>query len=138
VEDLWQLMAQHDLDFTLSFRRLADLALSGGGGANNVTELFEFPDALQPWLERWRARVAQDSMTAVDRQALMYRANPVFIPRNHLVEAAIAAATDREDLSVFQQLVDVLGNPHEYRAELALYATPPRPEQVVEQTFCGT
>ena len=138
VEDLWQLMAQHELDFTLSFRRLADLALSGGGGANNVAELFEFPDALQPWLERWRERLAQDALSPVDRQALMYSANPVFIPRNHLVEAAIAAATDRDDLSVFQQLVDVLGNPHEYRTELALYATPPRPEQVVAQTFCGT
>ncbi len=138
VEDLWQLMAQHSLDFTLGFRRLADLALSGGGGENNVAELFEFPDALQPWLERWRERLAQDALSPVDRQALMYRANPAFIPRNHLVEAAIAAATDRDDLSVFQQLVDVLGNPHEYRPELALYATPPRPEQVVEQTFCGT
>jgi uncharacterized protein YdiU (UPF0061 family) len=138
VEELWQLLADHQLDFTLSFRRLADLALAGGGGANNVAELFEFPDALQPWLERWRERLAQDAMSPVDRQALMYRANPIFIPRNHLVEAAIAAATDRDDLSVFQQLVDVLGNPHEYRAELALYATPPRPEQVVEQTFCGT
>ena len=138
VEDLWQLLAEHDLDFTLSFRRLADLALSGGGGANNVGEVFEFPDALQPWLERWRERVAQDSLSPVDRQALMYRANPVFIPRNHLVEAAIAAATDRDDLSVFHQLVDTLANPHEYRAELPQYATPPRPEQVVAQTFCGT
>ena len=81
-----------------------------------MAELFEFPDALQPWLERWRARLAQDALSRVDRQALMYRANPVFIPRNHLVEAAIAAAPTRDDLSVFQQLVDVLGNPHEYRA----------------------
>ncbi len=77
-------------------------------------------------------------MSGAERQALMYRANPAFIPRNHLVEAAIAAATDRGDLSVFHQLVDVLAQPHQYRVELALYATPPRPEQVVEQTFCGT
>jgi uncharacterized protein YdiU (UPF0061 family) len=139
VEDLWQLMAEHELDFTLCFRRLADLARDGdGSGENNVGELFEFPDSLQPWLKRWRERAAQDALSPVDRQALMYSANPVFIPRNHLVEAAIAAATDRDDLSVFQQLVDVLGNPHEYRAALALYATPPRAEQVVQQTFCGT
>jgi uncharacterized protein YdiU (UPF0061 family) len=68
----------------------------------------------------------------------MYSANPAFIPRNHLVEAAIAAATDSHDFSVFHQLVDVLGNSHEYRPELAQYATPPRPEEVVSQTFCGT
>jgi uncharacterized protein YdiU (UPF0061 family) len=138
VEELWQLMAEHALDFTLTFRRLADLARDGDGSEHSVANLFDFPASMQPWLGRWRARLAQDSLSAAERQALMYRANPVFIPRNHRVEAAIAAATDRDDLSVFQQLVDVLGNPHEYRAALALYATPPRAEQVVQQTFCGT
>ncbi|HEY6131855.1 MAG TPA: protein adenylyltransferase SelO family protein, partial [Halioglobus sp.] len=137
VEALWQLMAQHELDFTLCFRRLADLAHESGG-ANSVAALFEFPDALHPWLAQWRARLAQDSLSGAQRQATMYFANPVFIPRNHLVEAAIAAATDKSDLSVFNKLVDVLENPHQYRDELALYATPPRPEQVVRQTFCGT
>jgi hypothetical protein len=39
---------------------------------------------------------------------------------------------------VFHDLVDVLAAPNEYRTELALYATPPKPEEVVQQTFCGT
>jgi uncharacterized protein YdiU (UPF0061 family) len=138
VEDLWQLMAEHKLDFTLSFRRLADLAHDGDESKGSVAALFEFPDPLRPWLDRWRARMAQDSLSGAERQTLMYSANPAFIPRNHLVEAAIAAATDSRDPGVFHQLVDVLGNPHEYRAELAMYATPPRPEEVVRQTFCGT
>lgn len=138
VEDLWLLMAEHKLDFTLTFRRLADLAHVPGGATHGVAELFDFPEPLQPWLQRWRARLDQDALPSAERQGLMYRANPVFIPRNHLVEAAIAAATDRDDLSVFHQLVDVLGNPHDYRPDLALFATPPRPEQVVQQTFCGT
>jgi uncharacterized protein YdiU (UPF0061 family) len=138
VEDLWQLMAEHRLDFTLTFRRLADLAHESEGSGTSVAELFEFPDALQPWLTRWRLRVTQETDTSAERQASMYRANPVFIPRNHLVEAAIAAATDKSDLSVFHDLVDVLAAPNEYRTELALYATPPKPEEVVQQTFCGT
>jgi uncharacterized protein YdiU (UPF0061 family) len=138
VEDLWQLMAEHRLDFTLTFRRLADLAHESEGSGTSVAELFEFPDALQPWLTRWRLRVTQETDTSAERQASMYRANPVFIPRNHLVEAAIAAATDKGDLSVFHELVDVLAAPNEYRTELALYATPPKPEEVVQQTFCGT
>jgi uncharacterized protein YdiU (UPF0061 family) len=138
VEDLWLLMAEHALDFTLTFRRLADLADEQNVNASGVAALFEFPEALQPWLERWRARLEQDSTSAADRQAQMYRVNPVFIPRNHLVEDAIAAATDQSDFSVFQRLMDVLENPHQYRPELAPYATPPRPEEVVRQTFCGT
>jgi uncharacterized protein YdiU (UPF0061 family) len=89
-------------------------------------------------LERWYTRLAQESTSSIERQALMYRTNPVFIPRNHLVEAAIVSATDRDDLSTFDQLVDTLENPYQYRKALALFATPPKPDQVVRQTFCGT
>jgi len=138
VEDLWRLMAAHELDFTLTFRRLADLAHEGGAGAGHVGALFEFPDAVQPWLARWRERVGRESTSAENRRAAMYRANPVFIPRNHLVEAAIVAATEHGDFSLFHQLVDVLENPHVYRPEFARFATPPRPEEIVRQTFCGT
>ncbi len=138
VEDLWQLMAQHQLDFTLAFRRLADLAHERDEAGSCVSALFEFPDALHPWLDHWRARIAQDALPGDMRQAMMDRANPVFIPRNHLVEAAIAAATDGDDFAVFHRLMDVLESPHTYRADLALFATPPQPEQIVRQTFCGT
>ncbi len=138
VEDLWQLMAEHALDFTLTFRRLADLADKSTEAESSVAELFEFPDSAQPWLERWHTRLAQESTSSTERQALMYCNNPVFIPRNHLVEAAIVSATDRGDLSTFDQLVDTLDKPYQYRKALALFATPPKPDQVVRQTFCGT
>ena len=138
VEDLWQLMAEHSLDFTLSFRRLADLAQEDGRNTANIAALFEFPTAMQPWLQGWRERLARDSLSNADRQALMYRTNPVFIPRNHLVEAAIDAATDNNDFSVFNRLVDTLEHPYQYREDLALYATPPKSDEVVRQTFCGT
>ncbi len=136
VEELWQLMAEHGLDFTLSFRRLADLA--GDETSGTVADLFEFPAESQPWLERWRARLAREPGTAEERQAMMYAANPAFIPRNHLVEAAISEATEGGDFSLFHQLVDVLDKPHRYNPELARFATPPQPEEVVRQTFCGT
>ena len=138
VEDLWQLMAEHKLDFTLAFRRLADLAHERDNPEQTVSTLFEFPQALQPWLARWRTRLDQETLSGAERQRSMDLVNPALIPRNHLVEAAIAAATDRDDLSVFNRLMDVLEEPHVYRAELAQFATPPRPEQVVQQTFCGT
>ena len=138
VEDLWQLMAQQKLDFTLTFRRLADLAGESSEQTGSIARLFQFPVALEPWLGRWRARLTQESAAATDRQASMYLANPALIPRNHLVEAAISAATDQDDFSVFHALLETLAEPMQYRDDLALYATPPRPEQVVSQTFCGT
>ena len=139
ADQLFETMAQYQLDITLTFRRLADLAGAGGGdGDATVAQLFEVPDPLLPWLARWRERLAQEASSAAERQALMYVANPVFIPRNHLVEEALAAASDERDLGPFNALVDVLAQPFTYDARFARFATPPRPEQVVRQTFCGT
>ena len=138
VEDLFQLMEEHKSDFTLTFRRLADLANKANAENNGVGDLFEIPDAFLPWLSRWYARIAEEPMGAAERQAQMYSANPAFIPRNHLVQEAIEAATERADLQPFHQLVEVLAQPFHYRAELARYATGPKPEEIVRQTFCGT
>jgi uncharacterized protein YdiU (UPF0061 family) len=68
----------------------------------------------------------------------MYRASPAFIPRNHLVAAALDAAQSADDFQPFHRLVEVLERPHEYNSELAAYARPPLPEEVVTTTFCGT
>lgn len=138
VEDLFQLMADHQLDFTLTFRRLADLADESSPGQATVKELFEIPDALLPWLTRWRQRQQRESNEPDDRQARMYAANPAFIPRNHRVQEAIAAASEDGDFQPFSALHAALATPYQYDPALARYATPPRPEQEVRQTFCGT
>jgi uncharacterized protein YdiU (UPF0061 family) len=143
MEDLFALMTQHKADFTLMFRRLSDLAGETAKGDDPVAtptvgELFEIPDAMLPWLARWRQRLAAEPQSPAQRQAAMYRANPAFIPRNHLVEEAIQAATRDGDLVPFRQLLEVSAKPWQFRPELARHATPPQPEQVVRQTFCGT
>ena len=136
ASDLLGLMAQERIDFTLSFRRLADLAQPGSG--QEIGELFEFSEVFTPWLQRWRQRTEQDPQSAGERRAMMYRASPAFIPRNHMVEAAIASAEADNDYAPFNQLVDLLGQPHDYQPDLAQFARPPRPGQEVTQTFCGT
>ena len=69
---------------------------------------------------------------------MMYSANPVFIPRNHLVQEAIHAAEVDGDLQPFRDLHQVLEQPADYDPKKSRYAMPPRPEQEVRQTFCGT
>jgi uncharacterized protein YdiU (UPF0061 family) len=68
----------------------------------------------------------------------MRAANPAFIPRNHLVEAALKAAVEREDFGPFEDLLEALSRPYEDRPGLERYAAPPAPEERVLQTFCGT
>ena len=134
--DLLDMMAREQTDFTLAFRRLSDLAQPGSG--HGVGDLFEFPAAFKPWLDRWRQRAESDPQAPAERQAGMYKANPVFIPRNHLVEAAIDRAVNEGDFAPFNRLVDLLAQPHDYQPDMATFAKPPRPEEVVGKTFCGT
>ena len=63
--------------------------------------------------------------------------NPLFIPRNHLVEEVIAAAIERGDLSPFERLNTVLARPYDEQPEFAAYAGLP-PSMEGYRTFCGT
>ncbi|PCC97578.1 protein adenylyltransferase SelO [Halopseudomonas pelagia] len=138
VEELLQLMATTNADYTLTFRRLAELAAPGEYEGDSVAELAELPASLSHWITQWEARLASDPADARKRQQRMLRLNPAYIPRNHLVEEVIRAAVDDHDLQPFHRLVERLAEPFRFDAADARYATPPTPEQVVARTFCGT
>jgi uncharacterized protein YdiU (UPF0061 family) len=67
----------------------------------------------------------------------MRTVNPVYIPRNHMVERAIKAAING-DFSLFESLHRLLQRPFEVQAGMAGFEEPPQPEERVLQTFCGT
>ena len=141
--DLFERMAAQKADFTLTFRTLADAALSESADATvavdaTVAALFEDPSVFAGFDGKWRARIAQEGGDAAERAAAMRRVNPAFIPRNHRVEAAIDAAVMRDDLSVFEELVTVLERPYDDQPEHAAYMLPAKPDERVMQTFCGT
>ncbi|MBI4725179.1 MAG: YdiU family protein, partial [Rhodomicrobium sp.] len=134
---LLERMARNRADFTLTFRRLCEAAVSPThDGA--VRGLFAEPGEFDEWAERWRQRLAQDPAAPSEREAAMRSANPAFIPRNHLVEEAIAAAQNNGDFAPFESLLRVLSLPYEDQPGFAHYADPPRPDQIVHETFCGT
>ena len=137
AQDLLDAMAGNQADFTLTFRRLSDAALDPGGDAE-VRRLFAEPTAYDEWAARWRQRISDEPQDPVARQAAMHSVNPAFIPRNHLIEAVIDAAVNRDDFAPFEQLLVVLSKPYQDQPTLAGYAEPPKPHQRVLQTFCGT
>ncbi len=137
ADSLLTLMQSTKSDFTLTFRRLADLVAPDGESAGSVAGLLELPGEFAQWLERWRARLDRDPASPADRYSAMRRANPALIPRNHLIAAAIDDA-ERGDFAAFHALVDVLENPFDYTEGLEKYAVGPRPDERVCATFCGT
>ena len=137
AEDLLQRMAANEADFTLTFRRLCEAAVDPDGDARICT-LFTHPAAFDEWARPWRQRLAEEPVSAQERETSMREANPLFIPRNHLVEAALVAAIERQDFQPFEALLSVLLRPYEDRPDSEQYATPACPEQRVTATFCGT
>ncbi len=134
--DLFQLMADASCDFTLTFRHLTELA--NPGIKPSTSHLFQLPESFAPWLEQWQQTARWSSDTAELRHIAMLQANPVVIPRNHLVEEVIKAAVDSSNFQPFHHLLDQLIRPYELDTGSDRYATPPTPEQVVTATFCGT
>jgi uncharacterized protein YdiU (UPF0061 family) len=137
AEDLLERMAANHADFTLTFRRLSDAAANPEADLQ-VRTLFANPRAYDAWAVGWRQRLEEEHIAGQERTDAMRRSNPAFIPRNHLVEAAIEAAMRRADFQPFEELLHVLSRPFEDRPDLGRYAVPARPEERVLQTFCGT
>jgi uncharacterized protein YdiU (UPF0061 family) len=137
AENLLQRMAANRADFTLTFRRLCDAA-AGPEGDAGVRALFADPTAYDGWAAGWRRRLEEEFADGQARAAAMRRMNPAFIPRNHLVEAALDAANLRQDFQPFEDLLAVISRPYDERPELERYSAPARPEERVLQTFCGT
>ena len=124
VADLLALMQANGVDYNGGFR-----ALSAALRGELRNELFG--DGFHEWRDRWQPNV----VVAPDE---LDRRNPIYVPRNHLVEEALAAAT-AGDLAPFEQLLDAVTDPFTQRPGLERYAlAAPTDFALGYQTFCGT
>jgi uncharacterized protein YdiU (UPF0061 family) len=127
IDDLLALLQEQGADYTATFRTLS-AALRGEAIA----------PAFEPWVRRWREQLAHEGSDPEQTAAAMDRVNPVYIPRNHHVEEALAAATAGE-LEPFERLLGVLARPFDERPGLESYAAAgPAGWDAGYRTFCGT
>lgn len=126
VADLLVLLENNRVDYTSFFRLLG---ASARGDVEPVRGLFADLAAFDAWAARWRA-------LPVDA-VVMDRANPLYIPRNHLVEEALTAATGGE-LGPLEALLGALAAPYEPRPGLERNAEPAPGDFGAYRTFCGT
>jgi serine/tyrosine/threonine adenylyltransferase len=125
VADLLELLRAQRVDFTNFFRSLS---------AGTARTLFGEPEPFDAWAAR------RDVLLPADRAgvaAAMDRVNPAYIPRNHLVEEALTAAT-AGDLAPFERLLDVVLSPFTERPGLEEYAQPVPSGGAPHVTYCGT
>jgi len=137
IPELLKLLEVDRIDYTGTFRALS-ASLRGDEAA--LPALFASGDlvSMLDWTDRWRAHVEASDRDLVQVADEMDGINPIYIPRNHLVEEALVAAT-AGDLDPFRQLLDVVTDPFAEREGHERYAEPgPDEFQKQFQTFCGT
>ena len=123
-----------NIDFTAFFRALSSAVL---GNTAPARSLFRDPVSFDEWAARWHAEMARRSPDLSATALAMDQVNPVYIPRNHKVEEALAAATGG-DLEPFRRLLEAITHPFDDRPGFESYAEPAPPGTGLYRTFCGT
>lgn len=137
AKEFMHAMQAGQADYILAWRNLADAAESNPAPLRSVFR--GDMTKLDEWLPRWQDRLVREKRPAAQIAADMRRVNPYVIPRNHLVEEALEAATSNNDFTPFNQLLEVLSDPYTEREAARLYAIPASPAQAAShRTFCGT
>ena len=135
VNRLLDAMHQATADFTLTFRRLSDAVR---GNSAPVRLLFKDSAEFDAWESDWRARLDREQISAGDRACVMDQVNPIYIPRNHKVEEALAAAVDQGNMSAFDDMLSVVSTPFDEISGREGFAELGPKTAVPYQTFCGT
>ncbi len=130
IEDLFTMMKKYKADYTNTFRALTI-------EQPQATIMPGAPEFAH-WFDRWQARLERQQESRVESLQFMRRNNPAVIPRNHLVEAALASAVEAGDYSKMEQLLAILSQPYAYTSEQAEYSLLPAPSAQPYRTFCGT
>lgn len=118
MQSLQSLLQQAEIDMTLWFRALADLDTRAPTLAPFAAAFYdeakrrEAEPALDDWLRRYAARLADDPLPAGQRREQMRLANPRYVLRNYLAQQAIDRA-GQGDLDGITELLDVLRHPYD-------------------------
>ena len=134
VDDLFAAMAGESADFTCLFRALSAAVR---GDCAPARAIFANPAAFDAWLPRWRIRIERQPGGAAVAAERMDATNPLYIPRNHKVEAALGAAI-AGDLEPFERLLGLVVAPFAPAPGAEDFAAPPPAGTPRCVTFCGT
>ena len=134
IAELLNLMGDHAVDYTRGLRSLSSVARGDVEASRAVFGEAAMP-ALSEWIGRWAPTITGDPSVAADAMDLR---NPVYVPRNHLVEAALTSAS-WGDFAPFDELLEAVTSPFERRPGLERFEQPALADAAAGyRTFCGT
>ena len=135
INDLLDIMKNEKADFTLVFRYLADFII---GKESLLINLFDNSKKINEWIINWKNRIEKEGKFDKSLSSKMKKINPLYIPRNHLVEHALDEALSKENYKPFYKLLGFVTNPYNEISNSEEYTLPAPINDKPYKTFCGT
>jgi len=129
-DQLLSLMETHKEDYTNTFKNLTINDLESISMSNSK----EFKE----WYKKWLKRLKDSDVTIEVAREIMMKHNPVIIPRNSIVENALIDASKLNDYSLYNELLELLKDPFNYKKEIRADLLVPNSKSKKYVTFCGT
>ncbi len=136
IEKFLEIMFEQKTDFTLTFRTLSE-SIDNNERKKAFLYLFKNNKPISNWYNDWVQKLKKQNSSKEEISKKMKNRNPVFIPRNHLVEKAISEAVDKCEFSMVNDLVEALKRPFESNNKFNS-SDPPKANEDIKNTFCGT
>jgi uncharacterized protein YdiU (UPF0061 family) len=124
LDELFKLMADNHVDFTLFFRRLGELRMAEPAQDTVLRDMFIDREAFDGWAAKYRERLRQEGSVDSVRREAMHKTNPKYVLRNYLAQVAIEQAQNG-DYSGVHKLLAVLERPFDEQPENESYAALP-------------
>ena len=136
ISEFLEILKSEKLDFTQSFRKLSELMKKKENKyfQKNIKNISKF----NSWSSKWIERLSKENLKLSEISFEMNKINPVYIPRNHLVEKAIENAVFKNNFVTMNKLLEVIQDPFTEKSYMTKYSLSPKKKEIVPYTFCGT
>ena len=136
TKNLLSIMHKNGADFTLTFRSLSS-AIKGND--DHFLKCFDNDEESKDWLKKWKKSLKKEKGNLDDNVVESLNSiNPIYIPRNHMIERAIREYQEDNTHKIMDDLLEVTANPFLDQKNKEDYALPAKEDEQVTQTFCGT
>lgn len=112
--ELFDTLKLGQADYTLFFRRLSSFKpfkTTVKTENETITKLFNNPQAIVHWLEKYRSRLEWEHSESNQRNEQMLATNPKYIFRNYLAQNAIEKANLEGDFTEVDRMLNILQSP---------------------------
>ena len=135
TKNLLSIMHQNGADFTLTFRSLSS-AIKGND--DQFLQCFNGNQEAEGWLVEWKNLINKEKGDGKTLAESLNCINPIYIPRNHMIERAIREYEEENTHSIMDKMLKVTADPYLDQKDMEDYAVPAKDDEQVTQTFCGT